>query len=59
MDTSPLRKRAPSTALFDAKIVVPAISSAFVKLNPRAADEQPGHVRARNRHHGDDGDSDP
>ncbi|HEV2954950.1 MAG TPA: potassium-transporting ATPase subunit KdpB [Xanthobacteraceae bacterium] len=35
MDTSPLRKRTPSSALFDAKIVVPAIGSAFVKLDPR------------------------
>jgi potassium-transporting ATPase ATP-binding subunit len=36
MDTSPLRKRTPSSALFDPKIVVPAIGSAFVKLDPRA-----------------------
>ena len=36
METSQLRKRTPSSALFDAKIVVPAIGSAFVKLNPRA-----------------------
>jgi potassium-transporting ATPase ATP-binding subunit len=35
MDTSPLRKRTPSSALFDAKIVVPAIGSAFAKLDPR------------------------
>jgi K+-transporting ATPase ATPase B chain len=35
MDTSPLRKRTPSSALFDTKIVVPAIGSAFVKLDPR------------------------
>jgi potassium-transporting ATPase ATP-binding subunit len=35
MDTSPLRKRTPSSALFDAKIVVPAIGSAFLKLDPR------------------------
>src|ERR1700736_5136119 len=34
MDTSPLRKRTPSSALFDAKIVVPAIGSAFIKLDP-------------------------
>src|SRR6516164_1858430 len=36
METSTLRKRTPSSALFDAKIVVPAIGSAFVKLHPRA-----------------------
>jgi potassium-transporting ATPase ATP-binding subunit len=35
MNTSPLRKRTPSSALFDAKIVVPAIGSAFAKLDPR------------------------
>src|ERR1700736_4164488 len=35
MDTSSQRKRTPSSALFDAKIVVPAIGSAFVKLDPR------------------------
>ena len=34
MDSSQ-RKRAPSSALFDTKIVVPAIGSAFVKLDPR------------------------
>src|SRR5215469_5068287 len=36
METSVLRKPTRSSALFDAKIVVPAISSAFVKLDPRA-----------------------
>ncbi|HMK79146.1 MAG TPA: potassium-transporting ATPase subunit KdpB [Xanthobacteraceae bacterium] len=36
METSHLRKRMPVSALFDPKIVVPAIGSAFVKLNPRA-----------------------
>jgi potassium-transporting ATPase ATP-binding subunit len=35
MDTSALRQRTPASALFDAKIVVPAIGSAFVKLDPR------------------------
>src|ERR1043166_1233666 len=35
MDTSSLRKRTPTSALFDAKIVAPAIGSAFVKLDPR------------------------
>ena len=34
METSHLRKRMPVSALFDAKIVLPAIGSAFVKLNP-------------------------
>jgi len=34
METSHLRKSMPVSALFDAKIVVPAIGSAFVKLNP-------------------------
>jgi potassium-transporting ATPase ATP-binding subunit len=34
MDSSQ-RKRTPSSALFDAKIVVPAIGSAFAKLDPR------------------------
>jgi K+-transporting ATPase ATPase B chain len=41
MDTSQLRKLTPSSALFDAKIVVPAIGSAFVKLNPRALMSNP------------------
>src|SRR5262244_895423 len=35
METSNIRKRMPVSALFDPKIVVPAIGSAFVKLNPR------------------------
>jgi len=34
MDTSKLRKRMPVATLFDLKIVAPAISQAFVKLNP-------------------------
>ena len=34
METSNIRKRMPVSALFDLKIVVPAIGSAFVKLNP-------------------------
>jgi K+-transporting ATPase ATPase B chain len=34
METSQLRKSLPVSALFDPKIVVPAIGSAFVKLNP-------------------------
>jgi K+-transporting ATPase ATPase B chain len=35
METSTLRKSMPVSALFDPKIVLPAIGSAFVKLNPR------------------------
>jgi len=34
MESSHLRKTMPVSALFDPKIVVPAIGSAFVKLNP-------------------------
>ena len=34
METSKLRKRMPVSTLFDLKIVAPAISQAFVKLNP-------------------------
>ncbi len=41
METSPLRKRMPVSALFDAKIVVPAIGSAFVKLNPMTLMKNP------------------
>ncbi|HUI13246.1 MAG TPA: potassium-transporting ATPase subunit KdpB [Xanthobacteraceae bacterium] len=41
METSTLRKRMPVSALFDPKIVVPAIGSAFVKLNPRTLVKNP------------------
>jgi len=34
METAQIRKRMPVSALFDPKIVMPAIGSAFVKLNP-------------------------
>ena len=34
METSTLRHTRPVSALFDPKIVLPAIGSAFVKLNP-------------------------
>src|SRR5262245_19275361 len=34
METAQIRKRMPVSALFDPKIVVPAIGSAFVQLNP-------------------------
>src|SRR5271165_633815 len=35
METSKLRKKMPVSAMLDPKIVLPAISSAFVKLDPR------------------------
>src|SRR6476660_4653673 len=41
METSTLRKRMPVSALFDPKIVVPAIASAFVKLDPRTLMKNP------------------
>ena len=41
METSTLRKRMPVSALFDPKIVVPAIGSAFVKLDPRTLVKNP------------------
>jgi potassium-transporting ATPase ATP-binding subunit len=41
METSNIRKRMPVSALFDPKIVVPAIGSAFVKLNPRSLMKNP------------------
>src|SRR6266446_7269628 len=41
METSQLRKQMPVSALFDPKIVLPAISSAFVKLDPRTLMKNP------------------
>ena len=41
METSNLRKSMPVSALFDPKIVAPAIGSAFVKLNPRTLMKNP------------------
>ena len=41
METSTLRKSMPVSALFDAKIIVPAIGSAFVKLDPRTLIKNP------------------
>src|SRR5499433_2830019 len=41
MDTSTIRTRKPVSALFDPKIVVPAIGSAFVKLDPRTLIKNP------------------
>ena len=49
METSTLRKRMPVSALADPKIIVPAIGSAFAKLDPRALDQEPGDVRGRDR----------
>jgi K+-transporting ATPase ATPase B chain len=41
METSQIRKRMPVSALLDPKIVVPAIGSAFVKLDPRTLIKNP------------------
>ena len=41
MQTSNVRKRMPVSALFDPKIVIPAIGSAFVKLDPRTLMKNP------------------
>src|SRR5262245_5982629 len=41
MDVSHIRKRMPVSALLDPKIVVPAIGSAFVKLDPRTLIRNP------------------
>src|SRR4030088_3166296 len=41
METSQLRKQMPVSALFDPKIVVPAIGSAFRKLDPRVLIKNP------------------
>jgi K+-transporting ATPase ATPase B chain len=41
METSQLRKRMPVTALTDPKIAMPAIGSAFTKLDPRAMMKNP------------------
>src|SRR5438270_6834931 len=41
METSHIRKRMPVSALLDAKIVMPAIGSAFVKLDPRTLIKNP------------------
>jgi K+-transporting ATPase ATPase B chain len=41
MESSQSRKSMPVSALFDPKIVVPAIGSAFVKLNPRTLVKNP------------------
>ena len=41
METSNIRKRMPVSALVDPKIVLPAIGSAFVKLDPRTLIKSP------------------
>ena len=41
METSTLRKQMPVSALLDTKIIVPAIGSAFVKLDPRTLIKNP------------------
>src|SRR5215471_17574807 len=41
METVQIRKRMPVSALFDPKIVVPAIGQAFVKLDPRVLVKNP------------------
>jgi len=41
MEASTLRKRMPVSALLDTKIIVPAIGSAFVKLDPRTLVKNP------------------
>src|SRR5262245_4580541 len=41
METSNIRKRTPASALLDAKIVLPAIGSAFAKLDPRKLMKNP------------------
>jgi len=41
METSKLRKRVPVSTLLDAKIVLPAIGQAFVKLDPRTLAKSP------------------
>src|SRR5579871_6601409 len=41
METTQIRKRMPVSALLDPKIVLPAIGSAFVKLDPRTLIKNP------------------
>ena len=41
METSNIRKRMPVSALLDPKIVMPAIGSAFIKLDPRTLIKNP------------------
>src|SRR5215470_19993664 len=41
MESSITRKRLPMVALLDSKILVPAVSAAFVKLDPRTLVRNP------------------
>src|SRR6516165_7666552 len=41
MDTSKIRKRMPVSALFDPGIVLPAVGSAFVRLDPHSLIKNP------------------
>jgi K+-transporting ATPase ATPase B chain len=41
MDSSTTRKRTPASALFDARIVLPAIGASFAKLDPRVLVRNP------------------
>src|SRR5712671_6825784 len=41
METSNIRKGTPASALFDPKIVLPAIGSSFVKLDPATLIKNP------------------
>jgi K+-transporting ATPase ATPase B chain len=41
MESSQARRQTPASALFDAKIVVPAIGASFIKLNPRTLTKNP------------------
>src|SRR6266481_10182023 len=41
METMKLQKQVPVTAMLDPKIVIPAIGSAFVKLDPRLMIKNP------------------
>src|ERR1700728_2084622 len=41
MEMTKLQKQVPVSAMFDPKIVVPAIGSAFVKLDPRLMAKNP------------------
>src|SRR5438445_1159161 len=41
METAQIRKQTPASALLDPKIVLPAIGSAFVKLDPRTLVKNP------------------
>ena len=41
MEIALARKQTPASALFDRKIVVPAIGASFVKLDPRTLMKNP------------------